>query len=240
MQDEYRSESYICYLNEQLAPYCEYVLWGDPNNVDATRTLYAKRTPFPYYFTHPQKYMKRAKDFLQIYGAFDIDDKLEHHHTAELVIKAKIFVNKLSERLSEREWFFGGKHPTQFDAAIYAMLAIMYNMQLQSNDLKSHINECPSLVKFMKVVRSKYLADIKVNALDEKTIVSRVKNVFVDTETGSLSKGTVKVIAGVVAVSSMAIFALTHGILEIEVGYDDSSQDGTYSSYDDEDEYGDE
>lgn len=183
--------------------------------------------------------MKRAEDFLQIYGGFNINDKLEHHHTADLVIKAKIFVNKLSERLTEREWFFGGKHPTEFDAAIYARLAIMYNLQLQNNDLKSHIKECPSLVKYMQVVRSKYLADIKMNALDEKTIVSRVKNVFVDTETGSLSKGTVKVIAGVVAVTSMVIFAWTHGILEIEVGYD-SSQDGTYSAYDDEDEYGDE
>lgn len=184
--------------------------------------------------------MKRAEDFLQIYGAFNINDKLEHHHTADLVIKAKIFVNKLSERLTEREWFFGGKNPTQFDAAIYARLAIMFNMQLQNNDLKSHITECPSLVKYMKVVRSKYLADIKVNAIVEKSIVGRVKNVFVDSETGSLSKGTVKVIAGVVAVSSMVIFALTHGILEIEVGYNDSSLDGTYSSYDDEDDYGDE
>lgn len=183
--------------------------------------------------------MQRAEDFLQIYGAFNINDKLEHHHTADLVIKAKIFVNTLSERLTDREWFFGGKRPTQFDAAIYARLAIMYHMQLQNNDLKSHINECPSLVKFMNTIRSKYLADIKVNAVEQKTVCSRVKHVFVDKESGSISNGTLKVIAGIVAVSSMIVFALTHGILEISLD-DDSSTGGTYSSYDDEDEYGDE
>lgn len=241
-QDEYRNESYICYLNEQLGPYCEYVLWGDPANVDATRTLYAKRTPFPFNFSHPQKYMKRAQDLLQIYGAFNITEKLEHHHTADLVIKAKIFVNTLSERLTHREWFFDGTKPTQFDAAVYAKLAIMYNMQLQNNDLKSHINECPSLVKFMKAVRGKYLFDIKVNGgngAEQKTITSRVKRVFVDSESGSLSNGTVKVIAGIVAISSMVIFALTHGILEIGTD-DDSSATGQYTPYDDDDEYGDE
>lgn len=236
--DEYRNDSYICYMNEHLGPYCEYVLWGDPANVDATRTLYAKRTPFPFNFSHPQRYMKRADELLQIYGAFSIADKLENHQTADLVIKAKIFVNLLSERLENSEWFFGGKNPTQFDAAIYAQLAIMYNMQLQNNDLKSHINECPSLVKFLKTVRNKYLADIKVNAVDQRTITSRVKRAFVDRESGTMSNGTIKVIAGVVAVSAMVTFALTHGILEI--GTDDDDAAGAYSSYDDDDEYGDE
>lgn len=238
-QDEYRNESYICYLNEQLGPYCEYVLWGDPANVDATRTLYAKRTPFPFNFTHPQKYMKCAEDLLQIYGAFSINDKLEHHYTADLVIKAKVFVNTLSERLADREWFFDGNRPSQFDATVYAKLAIMYNMQLQNNVLKSHINECPSLVKYMKSVQSKYLADIQVNAIESKTIMSRVKRVFVDRESGSISNGTIKVIAGVVAVSSMVTFALTHGILEISMD-DDSTTTAAYSPYDEEDEYGDE
>lgn len=226
-------------MNEHLGPYCEYLLWGDPVNVDVTRTLYAKRTPFPFNFTHPQKYMKRAEDFLHIFGAFSINDKLEHHHTTDLVIKAKIFINTLSERLSEREWFFGGKRPSQFDAAIYAKLAIMYNMQLQNNDLKSHINECPSLVKYMKIIRSKYLIDIKTITVEQKTIIDRVKQVFVDRDSGSISNGTVKVFAGIVAVSSMVIFALTHGILEIGTD-DDSSDGGTYSPYDEEDEYGDE
>lgn len=238
-QDEYRSESYICYLNEQLGPYCEYVLWGDPVNVDVTRTLYARRTPFPFNFTHPQKYMDRADKFLQIFGAFCINDKLEHHYTADLVIKAKIFVNTLSERLADREWFFGGNRPTPFDAAIYAQLAIMYHIQLSNNDLKSHINECPSLVKYLKKIRSDYLADVKVNAVEPKAIASRVKRVFVDRESGTISNGAIKVIAGVVAISSMVIFALTHGILEIGTD-DDGTQGGGYSPYDEDDEYGDE
>lgn len=175
---------------------------------------------------------------MQIYGSFSISDKLEHHNTADLVINAKIFVNTLSERLTNREWFFGGEHPTQFDATIYAKLAIMYNMQLQNNDLKSHINECPSLVKYMKVIRSKYLTDIKVNVIEPYTVFHRVKQVFVDRESGSISNGTVKVMAGIFAVVSMLTFALTHGILEI--GTDADTAQNAYDSFDGGDEFGDE
>lgn len=183
--------------------------------------------------------MKRADDFLQIYGSFSISDKLENHHTGDLALKAKRFINLLSDRLTRRDWFFDGKRPTQFDATIYARLAIMYSMQLQNNDLKSHINECPSLVKFMKIVRTKYLAELKV-ANESKSVAGSVKNVFVDRESGSMSNATFKVIAAVVAISSMVLFAWTHGILEIGMD-DDGLSDPTYSPYEDDDDgYGDE
>lgn len=209
------------------------MLWGEPYNVDSVRTLYAKRIPFPFNFTHPQKYMKLAEDFLCVHANFHINDKLENHNRSELVINAKKFVNMLAEKVSDNEWFFG-KSPSEFDASVYASLTILFHMTLQNNDLKSHINECPNLVQYIKRIRTKYLLDVKVNEPEQKPIVTKMKHVFVNKETGSISNGTMKVIAALLALGTMTLFAVTHGILEISKD-DGRIDDFDYSAYDDED-----
>lgn len=236
-KDEFRSTSYISYLTVNLEPFRQYVLWGDPLNVDAVRTLYAKRIPFPFNFSHPQKYMKLAEDFLTVHGNFSINDKLENHNRNDLVIKAKKFVNLIAGKLGDNEWFFG-KEPSEFDASIYASLAILYHMTLQNNDLKSHINECPNLIQYIKRTRNNYLFDVKVNATEPNPIVKKVKNVFINKENGSISNGMLKMLAGILAIGSMTLFAVTHGILDIGKN-NEAIDDFDYSTYEDDDGLGD-
>lgn len=83
--DDFKSSAYICDLNNKLYPCFEYILWGDPANVDAMRTLYARRTPFPFNFVYPQKYMKLAEDFLETFANFNINDKVEFHKNTEVI-----------------------------------------------------------------------------------------------------------------------------------------------------------
>lgn len=87
-QEEFKTSAYNCYLNQKLFPCLLYLLWGDPVNVDTTRTLYAKRTPFPLNFIYPQKYMKFTEELIQTVANFNISEKIEMHNNTE----ASIFI----------------------------------------------------------------------------------------------------------------------------------------------------
>lgn len=205
----------------------KYILWGEPNNVDVTRSLYAKRIGFPFNFIYPQKYIKQTDDLLKIIANFSIDDKIINHNTIELIINAKTFINMLAERFDKRSLFFGGRKPNEVDATIYAALSILLHFPLQNNDIKSHINECPSLVKYTERIRSKYLLGIISPDREQlqPSMLHRMQNVFINKEKGTLSNGMMKVIFGVLTVGSMVFFAVSHGILEIVIDDNDNVND---------------
>lgn len=83
-KDDFLATAYIQYFYKNLYPCFQYILWGDPVNGDASRTLYAKRCPFPYNFTHPAKYTAHTDELLQIFANFSIKDKLEAHNSSEV------------------------------------------------------------------------------------------------------------------------------------------------------------
>lgn len=192
--------------------------------MDAVRSLYAKRINFPFNFVYPHKYIKQTHDLLQLVASFSIEDKIQNHNTAELILNAKSFVNMLAERYEKRLWFLGGRKPNEVDATIFAALSILINFPLQNNDLKSHINECPSLVKFIARIQSKYLSDIQ-SPEQAPTITNRMQKLFVNKEKGTLSNGVIKILFGVFTISSMVFFAISNGILEIDTDDTDDSQD---------------
>lgn len=78
------SDAYVCMLIQNLDPCLQYYLWGDPQNLDITRSLYAQRMRFPLNFIFPQKYIKRTESLIQIEANFSIDDKLEDHNVADV------------------------------------------------------------------------------------------------------------------------------------------------------------
>lgn len=223
----------MCQFESHLLPYFRYVLWGDPRNADDIRTLYAKRLPFPFNFVYPHRYVKHTSEFLNVVSNFSIDDKLQHHNTAELILNAKKYVNMLAERIENKRWLFGGPKPDEFDASIYASLSILLHLQLPQNDLKSHISECPNLVAYLERIRRKYLADIRVGEIEpsQTTVFSRVQGVFINKEKGTISNGMIKVMFGLLTVGTMVLFAVSHGILEIVNDDDESAQ-----YYDDDDD----
>lgn len=204
-------------------PYFTYVLFGDPINADTIRILYAKRLSFPFNFVYPQKVMKRASEYLKIVANFSVDDKLMNHNTAEISLNAKKFINMLAEQIETKRCFFGGQKPDEYDATVYAALSILVNLQLQNNDLKTHITECPNLINYIDRVRKKYLLDIRVGEIVAKNqgTFSRVQSLFVDKEKGTLSNAVMKTMFCLLTVSSMIFFAISHGILEIVTDDDD-------------------
>lgn len=210
------------------------MLWGDPQNADETRILYAKRTPFPFNFTFPQKYIARASEVVQIVANFSINDKLEHHFTADMMLNAKKYINMLAERVEKKRWFFGGPKPDEIDASIYAALSILLNLPIPNNELKSHINECPHLVNYVDRIQRKYMSDMRdTEPAPSHTVLNRVQRVFVNKEKGTLSNGLIKILFGVLTVSTMVFFAISHGILEV-VTDDDDLETAQYFADDDE------
>lgn len=223
----------MCHFESQFLPYFYYVLWGDPRNSDATRTLYAKRLPFPFNFIYPHRYIKQASEYLKIVANFSIDDKLEHHNTAEMILNAKKYINMLAERLEKKRWFFGKQKPDELDATVYAALSILQNLQLPHNDLKSHINECPQVISYIERIRKRYLADFRtgdqIEPIQNHTAFDRVRGIFINKEKGTLSNTMVKVLFGILTITTMTMFAISHGLLEI-VYYDDDDDDSDHFS----------
>lgn len=230
----------MCHFESQFLPYFYYVLFGDPRNADTTRTLYAKRLPFPFNFVYPHRYIKQTSELLKIIGNFSIDDKLEHHSTADMILNAKKYINMLAERFEKKRWFFGGPKPDELDATIYAALSILLNLQLPHNDLKSHITECPNVMNFIERIRKKYLNDFRTSEQSEPThtIFNRVQGVFINKEKGTLSNTMIKILFGFITISTMTVFAISHGILEIVTDDDD---DGIgITQYDDSEQFSEE
>lgn len=220
-------------------PYFYYVLWGDPQNTDTTRMLYAKRLPFPFNFVYPHRYIKQTSELLKIVSNFSIDDKVEHHSTAEMILNAKKYVNMLAERFEKKRWFFGGPKPDELDATIYAALSVLLHLPLPNNDLKAHISACPHLMTYLDRLRKKYLDDIRSDDQIEptNTIFNRVQGVFVNKAEGTLSNTMIKVLFGLLTVGTMTLFAISHGILEIVTDDDD---DDDITLYGDSEHFGEE
>lgn len=214
-------------------PYFYYVLFGDPRNIDTTRALYAKRLPFPCNFIYPHRYTKHTSDYLKIVGNFSIDDKLEHHNTADMILNAKRYINMLAERFEKKRWFFGGPKPDECDATIYAALSILLHLQLPHNDLKSHITECPKVMSYIDRVSKKYLDNFRTADQSEtaptttNTIFNHVHGIFINKDKGTLSNTMVKILFGILTISTMTVFAISHGILEVATDDDDDDGIGT-------------
>lgn len=227
----------MCHFESQFMPYFYYVLWGDPRNTDITRMLYAKRLSFPFNFVYPHRYIKKASELLKIVANFSIDDKLEHHSTADMILNAKKYINMLAERFEKKRWFFGGQKPDELDASIYAGLSILLNLKLPNNDLKSHITECPNVINYIDRMRKKFMNDPNRSSdqciESTHTVFNRVQEIFINKEEGTLSNTMMKVLFGILTVGTMVVFAISHGILEI-VSYDDDDDITRYGDTDEQ------
>lgn len=175
---------------------------------------------------------------MQIVGNFSIEDKLDDHNSAEvrmqchdhhepfyelfaclssqLLLNAKSCINMISSKLEKQDWFLG-KQIGEVDCTIYAYLAILKHIGVTSNALQAHINECPSLLRVTKDIHAKYLKDhVEVKA-ETGMVFDRIKDLFINKEDGTLSSTMVKFCAGLAAVTTMILFAVTHGLLEVRL-----------------------
>lgn len=149
------SDPQLSYLGENLYPFFMYQLFGNPQNTDDTRTLYALRTTFPFNFYYPGKYIRRTDELCQAVANFSLEDPIDQHDTTEMAFKAKKCLNWISEKLGNNEFFLEGLQ-SEVDATIYSYLAIILKYQLPNNQLNSHAKQCENLVRYVANVTKKF------------------------------------------------------------------------------------
>lgn len=173
LEENDKSEAYRSFISENLFPYFMYQFYGNPQNIDETRTILALRTPFPFNFYYPSKYKSRTDQVCQTIANFSLEEPIDQHDTTEMEVKAKKCLNWISEKLSNNEFFINGTQ-SEVDATVFAYLAIILRFQLPSNILQSHVKPCENLVRYVNDLTKKFFTDSecfeseKVKAKNEK------------------------------------------------------------------------
>lgn len=155
------SDPQLSYLSENLHPFFMYQMFGNPQNIDETRTLYALRTPFPFNFYCPGKYVRKTDELCSNVAGFNLDDPIDQHDTSEMIFKAKKCLNWISEKLGKNEFFLDGTK-SEVDATIFSYLAIIIKYQLPNNQLQSHANQCENLVRYVNNILKNFFKESEV------------------------------------------------------------------------------
>ncbi|KAH8242803.1 hypothetical protein KR032_002258 [Drosophila birchii] len=233
-KQKHLSSAYANWVFTNLHAYYHYFLYGEPNNFDSTtRSLYAKRTPFPFNFYYPSTYQREACDVVQVMAGFDVNDKTSKHEGDYLVVNAKKCVNLLSRKLGRKVWFFGDTY-SEFDAIVYSYLAIIFKITLPNNPLQNHIKGCQNLVNFINRITKDIFRNEGYSSTKLTKTTSGVGDSLTPSEHKFLeSEFNTKVIAGVGAVLAMGAFAAWRGIYNQLTARSSTDYDGI--DYDDDD-----
>lgn len=126
-----------------------------------------------------------------------------------MLLRSKKCLNQIADRLANKDFFLSSY--TELDANLYALLSIIYYIPIGNNPLKMHMNECPSLIKYIERFRRKYLADIEVTDTVIKSKTGIVEN---EDDTYYLAVGP-KIFSAVVAFGAMSLFAMKQGFFQV-------------------------
>lgn len=147
----------IQYVFENLYPYFLYSLWGDPKNVDTTRMLYAKRIPIPFNFYCPRKYVLKTNELTRSLAGFCLEDSIELHDVADMLLSAKKCINWVAEKLGDNQFLFGDT-PSEIDAVLYGYFSVLLKLTLPNNALQNHLKQCTKLVRYVDRITTIYFA----------------------------------------------------------------------------------
>ena len=130
----------------------------------------------------------------------------------QLTVQAKQCVNLLSKKLGKKVWFFGDEY-SEFDAIVYAYLAVIFKITLPNNPLQNHIKGCQNLLNFISriskdIFRNEVFNSIKTTkgTAPADPMLTASERSFLETE-----KKT-KLLAGLGAVVAMGTFAAWRGL----------------------------
>lgn len=212
------SDPQLSYLAENLFPFFSYQLFGNPQNADFTRTLYALRTPFPFNFYCPSRYVRKTDELCQTVAGFNLEDPIDQHDTAEMGFKAKKCLNWISDKLGNNEFFLDGC-PSEIDATLYAYLAIIIKYQLPNNQLQAHAKQCENLVRYVTNITKKFYKESelfespKAKAKSEK----QEQKVFTGEEDEDPPAVVTRryILSGLFATTAMISYAFLAGIFSV-------------------------
>lgn len=195
-----------------------YQLFGNPQNIDETRTLYALRTPFPFNFYYPGTYIRKTDEVCQAMANFSLEEPIDAHDTTEMSFKAKKCLNWISEKLGGNEFFLDGV-PSEVDATIYAYLAVILRYQLPNNQLQSHANQCENLVRYVNNITKKFYKESEVFESPKAKAKTEKQEQKVFTGTEDEDPPTVVrrryILSGLFATTAMISYAFLSGIFSV-------------------------
>lgn len=204
------SPAYNSLMQDNLYPCCQYYLWGDSQNIDKTRNLYAQQIRFPFNFYYPSKYVTQVDKLMQIKENFSLEDNLENHNVIRLQQNAKQCMNVLDAKLNQKKYLLNSV--SEVDANVYAYLSIISMFPMKNNPLKSHFDQSTNLIKYLKNFNKAYLSDFKFD-VETETIPAEANNANSDIDANT--KKLPKILAFVVAVTAMTVFATKHRLLRV-------------------------
>ncbi|XP_033115310.1 metaxin-1-like isoform X2 [Anneissia japonica] len=145
-------------LEDKLLPALLHVYWIDAKNyVDVFRPVYANFLSFPFNFITPGKWQRYNQERVETMfgGPHLVEGELK-----EIIFKkAKKCLNLLSERLHDKDFFFGDM-PTSLDAAVFGYLAPLLRAPLPSTELQAHLKACDNLCRLVSRIQMRYFPDI--------------------------------------------------------------------------------
>ncbi|CAO1422097.1 unnamed protein product [Diamesa hyperborea] len=232
------NDAYISYLRDNLYPFFMYQMWGNPQNIDTIRSLYAKRIPFPFNFYYPSKYIMKTNQVCETVASFSLEDPIENHETTDMSIRAKKCLNWISEKLANNEYFLDGT-PTELDVTLYAYLALITKETLPSNILNGHAQACTNLQEYVDRFTKKLFNESELFiSPEQKEGEQKKQQKSFNGEEEEEPKNVVRkryLLSGLFAATAMMSYALFTGIFSIARAQDNNEQFTFDELVDDED-----
>ncbi|XP_042217218.1 metaxin-1-like isoform X2 [Homarus americanus] len=210
-------------LLEKLYPALMYLWWVEPKSYcDVIHKWYFSSIPFPYKLWYPRRYHIGQCDLIN--SMFDDPDDSQLIET-ELHKQAQECLTMLSNRLGDREYFFG-RSPSTIDALVFSYLAILLKVDLKVPVLQNHIKACPNLSRYVSKAIQRFFP-----AEGHRGTEARDSPAKDDVP----NKGRNLLLSGLVAFSAMFGYAIAAGLVQVDMGEPpvEEEYDYEYEDYND-------
>ncbi|XP_066987342.1 metaxin-1 isoform X4 [Macrobrachium rosenbergii] len=193
-------------LREKLYPALVYLWWVEPKSYyDVIHKWYFSSMPFPHKFWYPGKFHKGHTDLIN--SIFD-DSCDTHTIETELHKQAQECLTMLSNRLGDREYFFG-RSPSTIDALIFSYLALLLKVDLKVQVLQNHIKACPNLSRYVTKAIQRFFPSEghKRSDIRDSPAKDDIPN-----------KGRNLLLSGLIAFTAMFGYAIAAGLVQVDMG----------------------
>ncbi|ESN96025.1 hypothetical protein HELRODRAFT_163051 [Helobdella robusta] len=216
--------AYTSLINKKLMPAVEHLFWTHTQNyLDITRPSWGSKLPFPLSLILPISERNRIQHRHE--NDCSLKNLTEAARNLQIINNAKECLNILSSKLGDKSYIFGEK-PSSLDALIFGLLAPMnFIGALPTNSLLVHLRCCTNLTRFCQRVIDNYFPESRDELMRIKNEESeKMKEKMKETiELGEFPhKRKQLLIASIVVIGSMLIYAIAMGIIHVEVVHDEN------------------
>lgn len=195
-------------------------LFGNPQNQDETRKIYANRTSFPFNFYYPGQLIRKCNEVCQTVANFSLEDPITNHDTAEMCLRAKRCLNWISEKLGKND-FFLQNCKSEIDATLYSYLAIIIRYKLPNTNcqLQAHAKQCENLTRYVNNMTKNLFAESELfESPSVKAQSQKQEQKFYTGTEDEEPKEVVRrryIVSGLFATTAMISYAFLAGIFSV-------------------------